>query len=570
VELGLLSDEALGEPGGRSGDGLGFSVYARVLADGILNASGPLTVGVFGEWGSGKTSLMRLIAREIGEHKKVIPVWFNAWRYEQDEHPMVPLVGTIVRDLKRYEEQGGQLAVTARALIRALKAVAYGFSMSSKVKVPGIADFEVSLSGKDVIERSRELQEDALLSGSLFHEAFEALESVSFADDLQIVVFIDDLDRCFPDRAVKLLESIKLVLSQRGFVFVLGVAKEVVEGYLQHRYASEYGIAEYKAHLYLDKLVQVAFTIPPSEGRMARFSEVILQDRPAQMRAQLSAVLPIVGKALGGNPRSVIRFLNNLLVDLAISSELIDGAEGPQIPIQFFAISRCLQQRWPEIFVDLLSSDDLAHEVAGWDRARMRQAVAAEEKGATVASSLLSDRVLEDLMTSPEGMGWLESAALRHASVDFLRAQSRLPVGNASTSAYDVALCYDWQDRSDVSLVAEVLADYGIRVMMQHQKASANDGSERAWPANGSVRSVLVCIGASAEVTPEQREELEELKAACLHLQGIRPRVIPVLLPGSTPDSIPGDLRTAAALDIRGGAHVEALRPVVEALRAAR
>ncbi len=567
--IGLLSDEALGEPGGRRDDGLGFEVYARVLAEGALHANGPLTVGIFGEWGSGKTSLMRLIAQQVAMDAKVVTVWFNAWKYEQEQHPMVALVGTIIRDLERYESGGGRLAAAATALVNALRAVAYGFSVKSTIKVPGVADFEVALAGKDVVDRARELREDALLSRSLFHEAFEALDSVKFADDIQVVVFIDDLDRCFPDRAVKLLESIKLVLSQRGFVFVIGVAREVIEGYLQHRYSTEYGIAGYKGHLYLDKMVQVAFHVPSSEGRMRKFSEVILRDQPQELEAALSGILPIVGKALGGNPRSVIRFFNNLLVDLAINSEIAAVSGKAPIPIQFFALSRCLQQRWPEVFAELVSSDDLAQEVASWDRSQMRLAVSAEVQGKeAVASSLLSNRDLEDLLKSSVGTQWLTNGVMRHASVDFLRAQSRMqPVGVGET-AYDVALCYAWEDRSNASLVAEVIADYGLHVLMPYQWTLSDEGEQHGRTALGTVKAVLVCIGTAGEVTAAQRKELDELKSANARANVSYTRVIPVLLPGSGPNSVPEDLRASTALDIRNGVSVEVLRPVVDALRA--
>jgi hypothetical protein len=569
MAIGLLSDEALGEPGGHRDDGLGFEVYAHVLAEGALHANGPLTVGIFGEWGSGKTSLMRLIATQIARDPKVVTVWFNAWKYEQEQHPMVALVGTIIRELERYESGGGRVAAAARVLVNALRAVAYGFSVKSTIKVPGVADLEVALAGKDVVDRANELREDALLARSLFHEAFEALDSVVFADDMQIVVFIDDLDRCFPDQAVKLLESIKLVLSQRGFVFVIGVAREVIEGYLQHRFATEYGIAGYKGHLYLDKMVQVGFNIPPSEGRMRNFSEVILHDQPQELKAPLSDILPIMGKALGGNPRSVIRFFNNLLVDLAINSEIASRSEGTSIPIQFFALSRCLQQRWPEVFAELISSDGLAHEVATWDRSQMRLAVTAEEQGkGAVASSLLSNRDLEDLLKSSEGTEWLTNGIMRHASVDFLRAQSRVQSAGGSGLAYDVAMCYAWEDRSNVSLIAEVIADYGLRILMPQHWGLSDEGEQHGWIALSSAKAVLVCIGTAGEVTPAQRKELDELNSTNVRATVSHARIIPVLLPGSTPESVPEDLRASTALDVRNGVSVEVLRPIVDALRA--
>ena len=67
---------------------------------------------------------------------------------------------------------------------------------------------------------------DPLLDRTLYYNAFETIESVAAEqaagdDAVKIVVFIDDLDRCLPPQALKLLESIKLVLAQRGFIFAL-------------------------------------------------------------------------------------------------------------------------------------------------------------------------------------------------------------------------------------------------------------------------------------------------------------------------------------------------------------
>jgi predicted KAP-like P-loop ATPase len=74
----------------RGEDRLNFSDYADILTDIILTADTPLTVGIFGPWGSGKTSLMRLIAERLtGQrtpgHRRARIVWFNAWQYERDE-----------------------------------------------------------------------------------------------------------------------------------------------------------------------------------------------------------------------------------------------------------------------------------------------------------------------------------------------------------------------------------------------------------------------------------------------------------------------------------------------------
>jgi predicted KAP-like P-loop ATPase len=71
-------------------DRLRFSHYADVLAEVVLTVDTPITIGIFGPWGSGKTSLMRLVAEQLinrrtAGHRWARVVWFNAWQYERDQ-----------------------------------------------------------------------------------------------------------------------------------------------------------------------------------------------------------------------------------------------------------------------------------------------------------------------------------------------------------------------------------------------------------------------------------------------------------------------------------------------------
>lgn len=84
---------------------LGFDDYAASLAE-IARLSRPqFAVGIFGAWGSGKTTLMRAIESDLKSHDEVVNVWFNAWRYEREEHLIVPLLDTIREELLSWGAQ---------------------------------------------------------------------------------------------------------------------------------------------------------------------------------------------------------------------------------------------------------------------------------------------------------------------------------------------------------------------------------------------------------------------------------------------------------------------------------
>jgi KAP family P-loop domain len=188
ARLQLLTDQALDEAGFEGTDGLGFDSYAQILSNAALSTPGPFTVGIFGEWGTGKTSLMKMISDTLSKEPETITVWFNAWRFEKEEHPIVPLVASIVKELERNKTFLRQLGDAGCNLVRSLRAVAYGFSAKSTVKLPGFAEIEASFVAKDMIDRVDNLRPDPLLDRSLYYEAFETLASVHLEKRARIVI----------------------------------------------------------------------------------------------------------------------------------------------------------------------------------------------------------------------------------------------------------------------------------------------------------------------------------------------------------------------------------------------
>ena len=107
--------------------------------------------------------------------------------------------------------------------------------LSLRIGVPHA--LELSFDANKALEASREARRkelDARVPRSFYHASFLAL-SEAFRDfvgeeaDRRIVVFVDDLDRCLPESALQVLESMKLFFDLEGFVFVVGLDQEVVE-----------------------------------------------------------------------------------------------------------------------------------------------------------------------------------------------------------------------------------------------------------------------------------------------------------------------------------------------------
>jgi hypothetical protein len=364
-------------------------------------------------------------------------------------------------------------------------------------------------------------------------------------------VLIDDLDRCFPNQAIRLLESIKLVLAQRGFIFVLGVARQVIEGYLQHRYATEFGIKDFKGQLYLDKIVQLPFHIPPNAGRMEEFCTRVLEDQPPDIAHQLEATLPTIAEALGGNPRAVIRFINNILIDVAISSELTKAAPAEQIPLDFFAISRCLEHRWPEVYLPLTTSDQLAAEVASWQPDVLASRAEGTGPEARMAALLNNDQRLAALLLSDSGRSWLSNSVLRSASVSFLLKQSRLsPAGDGGEPvSANYFVSYDPADEIAVRALCSLLAHQGMMLFLDQPVDTELRYSVARRLQVVEAREILLCIGEGA--VQDRLDDLLFQSDADIR------RIRPVLLPGASERNVPNVFRSANWLDLRNGVDPE-------------
>lgn len=83
-------------------DRLGFDIYIDTLNTMFTDKDfkTPFCIGIFGKWGSGKTSFMHLLENRLlkdNTEPHAIPVWFNPWRYEKEEYLIIPFLKTIER-----------------------------------------------------------------------------------------------------------------------------------------------------------------------------------------------------------------------------------------------------------------------------------------------------------------------------------------------------------------------------------------------------------------------------------------------------------------------------------------
>ena len=231
----------------------------------ILFGPAPQTIAVSGEWGSGKTSLMKLARKRLtqdtdSDPKGVPTIWFNAWRYENDENLVLPMLATIRQDLLTdgFIEPGGK---TAGLLVRLAKA-----SVGAMALNVGVAE----LSGGEFVDRFFDESGDEPSNAGLHFGFVAELERiVAELPGGRLVIFVDDLDRCLDDGVFRLMEMMKLLFDVPGVVFVVGVAAERVRQAVADHYGEDFAAAEpTRADFYLEKIFQMWLNVDADRDRI--------------------------------------------------------------------------------------------------------------------------------------------------------------------------------------------------------------------------------------------------------------------------------------------------------------
>jgi hypothetical protein len=331
---------------------LGFSETSAALAAVILHTPPQFSVGIFGGWGSGKTTLMKAIRERLSAEQHVVTVDFNAWRFEREPLLLVPLLDTIRDGLLRWStttaDIKGRARTAASRIGRVVEALAAG--LSAGVQLPGgIASVNYDVGkGLDALSLSNRAEGPKSLYVAAFAELEQAFKDFADGGIDRVVVFVDDLDRCLPSHALDVLESMKLFFDLRGFIFVVGLDESVVERAVLSRFAMPgepaaaaaangteqpaaylQQSAHYLSREYVKKIFQVPYTLPPVAPSMLNhlLASIRLENglKVPQSRDLDLTVRPYLEKiAVDGklNPREVKRFINTYTLQTSIRKDL--------------------------------------------------------------------------------------------------------------------------------------------------------------------------------------------------------------------------------------------------------
>jgi hypothetical protein len=276
-------------------DMLAYKPYAELIYE-ISNDDrmNPLTIGLFGSWGSGKSTLLGLIDKKLKEHnkesKEVVSISLNSWMFEGYDDAKTAIMESLLRAIDKNEDIQDECKKGFKKLIKrvnwlrvggtiAKNGIPLAISALTGNPIPAIASI-----GGDLLDKFKnsegitELAEDVTGLKEKYLNEVDKDESVienvrgfreEFENQLEdagiknLIVLVDDLDRCNPDRILETLEAIKLFLSVKRTTFIVAIDERVVTYAIKKKYpklSTEDNIDVSKD--YIEKIIQLPIRLP--------------------------------------------------------------------------------------------------------------------------------------------------------------------------------------------------------------------------------------------------------------------------------------------------------------------
>ncbi len=285
-----------------SNDLLGIDKYTKGLKSFIETCSTPLSISIQGDWGIGKTSMMRQVQEKLNNNCKTI--WFNTWQFSQfnlTPYLSVQFLSALIKEI----ESKGETKEQYNRVKKLRKTIS---SITKMIELKGL--FGSVGINSDAL--SDWINPDATINEELFLQElkndFEKLISSFCKNRERLVIFIDDLDRISPKYAVELLEIMKLFLDSEKCVFVIAIDESIVKQGLREKYPE---ISTVKQENFFEKIIQVPFNVPSSNYNLNKYIRSQLETIGVSLdKDSLKKIEEAIKAAVGSTPRTINRIIN--------------------------------------------------------------------------------------------------------------------------------------------------------------------------------------------------------------------------------------------------------------------
>lgn len=374
----------------------------------------PATIGVYGDWGSGKSTLMKMVKNALDTDENTLTVEFNGWLFEGYEDAKTALCGTILDEMHKHEKRFAKAKNKIKALLDKVdggkllsKGVKYGLDFLLTGGIGTVTELTLTGLISAVKQKAGDVSEDEIkkVVETLKSEETKRTEIKNFRKTFKevfedckgerLVVFIDELDRCTPDTVLDIFEAIRLFLYVPGTTFIIGADERLVSYAVKTKYKDIPGHDIDISKEYLEKLVQYPVKIPQlNESEVKQYITCLLLQNEDLDLNKVADALPklhineeftidtvknatvmepsesvkeafdlsnqiysALATIMKGNPRHCKRFLNTLMMRIAL-------ADRREITLQKKVLAKLmLAEYYKPSFIDALMQPESKGEL---------------------------------------------------------------------------------------------------------------------------------------------------------------------------------------------------------------
>ena len=365
VQSGLiLTDDAVIDPI------LDFNLYTNAIVNIIKNSHPKFSIGVFGDWGTGKTTLINSVDKALQTDRHLVKIRLEASRYKREIFPLVSLLKNIAYTLpaeKEFENLKQKLETSAINFLKRTPDILTSIiskyaSEEDEISHEMINTFKKELNSK--IQLIAELDRDTIYFDG-YKEIKKEIRNLRVDNPaFRIVIFVDDLDKCSPGKAFEILEMIRVFHDIEGFIYIIGISHDMIVK------LSKVGNIESSidGERYIKKLIQVPITLPKwSNQDIVRLVKDLIKKGMIhdKFKDVVDKNIELISVAIDNNPREIKRFLNNFFV----ACEIFSGKKNFEAKQLIFSgkknfeakellVVQAVHLRWNKFYNILVKSDE--------------------------------------------------------------------------------------------------------------------------------------------------------------------------------------------------------------------
>jgi formylglycine-generating enzyme required for sulfatase activity len=391
-------------------DALDFDSYVHVLAESILEESSPPNIAIYGKYGSGKTSLVKLLINKIHlapKQKNIINIFYDAWKFEHNNtDSLINLLSTLEKSI-----QLNKINFKEDVILNIFDYVKY---------------IKIAISKID--NQKNEEKNSDTTSLLEIYELLKKLEDLLVEENFLLIFYIDNLDKCNSANCMKILESMNLIFDLKGFSFVITSDKKLLKDKLINS-----SIKDFEG--YLDKTIQLPFYIPSFSGKMNDLLQNIYlrTNSNTELEKEIKDVLFSISSFNKLTPRLIIKLINRIKVCSKIYIKLNPNTQlSYENILSLFAISCTLEELFNGFHNVLIQSDTIANYII-----KIMQTELFYKDEFITNINILNDNkkllidllennfhILKMIFSTEAGKYWLENKAYRISTYEFLKSNN--------------------------------------------------------------------------------------------------------------------------------------------------